>query len=84
MQGVTLDTSERQLPSINRLCDSGETMQERAARSIRPHAAPPQPVPLTLIIKTGVCSRQSAAVSTTVFYYRAYLKKYFYICCTRL
>lgn len=41
----------------------------RAARSTRPHAALQKPVPLTLITKAEVCSRQSvaAAISTNHF-----------------
>lgn len=61
MHNVTLETSEQQLPSIKSRHDSGETMPGRPAHSIRPHAAPQQPVPLTLITKAEVCTRQSVA-----------------------
>lgn len=66
MHDVTLETSEQQLPFINSRHYFGETMPGRAARSIRPHAALQQPVPLTLITKAEVGTRQSvaAAIST--------------------
>lgn len=48
MQGVTLDTSGQQLPSINSRHESGEQMPARPAGSLRPQAASPQRVPLTL------------------------------------